>query len=318
MGEKIFNQVFKDSRTTKALYKLTTFNGYMDGKMRIAGISLILFGLTLIGWFVFVELYYLGELESGYEEQKIKSEATIINKIKATKEKFSKMKVNLKNSNASNKKIAQVDTQLNDLMRGLKDNYQKQEKARNDLFESSINTVRNENFTTELGIVGILMIVIGGMIIGASFMDAKDIVAVKELSAKKEAEKETSLEEYLNSQKMLQAKLLKANLSEANLSEADLSGTNLSGVNLSNVNLSGANLSGTNLSKADLTGSNLTKADLTGAKLVNANLTSADLTEANLNKANLTGVNLSGTNLSKANLTGVNLRSSYLEENLIA
>ena len=285
--------------------------------MRIVGILLILIGLPLIVWFGFVELYYLGEVESGFEEQRIKSEAAIINKIKETKDKFKTMKANLKKSNASKKKIAQVDAQFNDLMEGLKENYNKQEKAMNDLFESSISTVRNENFTVASGIAGIIMILIGGMIIGASFMQAKDIVAAKEDYANTEDDKETSIEEYLNSQKLLQAKLLKANLSEANLSEADLSGTNLSGVNLSNVNLCGANLSGTNLSKVDLTGSNLTKADLTGAKLVDANLTGADLTEANLNKANLTGANLSGTNLSKANLTGVNLRNSYLEENLI-
>ena len=285
--------------------------------MRIVGIVLILIGLPLIGWFGYVELYYLGEVESGFEEQRIKSEEAIISKIKETKDKFNTMKVNLKKSKASKKKIAQVDAQLNDLMGGLKENYKKQEKAMNELFESSISTVRNENFTVVSGIAGIIMILIGGMIIGASFMQAKDIVAAKEDYAKTEDDKETSIEEYLNSQKLLQAKLLKANLSEANLSEADLSGTNLSGVNLSNVNLSGANLSGTNLSKVDLTGSNLTKADLTGTKLVNANLTGADLTEANLNKANLTGANLSGTNLSKANLTGVNLRNSYLEENLI-
>ena len=275
--------------------------------MRIVGIVLILIGLPLIGWFGYVELYYLSEVESGFEEQRIKSEEAIISKIKETKYKFNTMKANLKKSKASKKKIAQVDAQLNDLMRGLKENYKIQEKAMNDLFESSISRVRNENFTVASGIAGIIMILIGGMIIGASFMQAKDIVAAKEDYANTEDDKETSIEEYLNSQKLLQAKLLKANLSEANLSEADLSGTNLSG----------ANLSGTNLSKVDLTGSNLTKADLTGTKLVNANLTGADLTEANLNKANLTGANLSGTNLSKANLTGVNLRNSYLEENLI-
>ena len=285
--------------------------------MRIVGILLILFSLPVIGWFGYVELYYLGEVESVYEEQRKKSEESIISKIKETKEKFNKMKANLKNSNSSKKKIAQVDTQLNDLMVGLKENYHKQEKARNDLFKSSIRTIRNENFTVESGIVGILMILIGGMIIGVYFMKSKDIVVAKEDYVNAEDDKEISIEENLNSQKLLQAKLLKTNLSEANLSEADLSGTNLNGVNLSNVNLSGANLSGTNLSKVDLTGSNLTKADLTGAKLVDANLTGADLTEANLNRANLSGANLSGTNLSKANLTGVNLRSSYLEENLI-
>ena len=154
----------------------------------------------------------------------------------------------IKKSKSSKKKIAQVDAQLNDLMRGLKENYNKQEKAMNDLLESSISTVRSENFTVTSGIAGIIMILIGGMIIGASFMQAKDIVAAKEDYANTEDDKETPIEEYLNSQKLLQAKLLKANLSEANLSEADLSGTNLSGVNLSNVNLSGANLSGTNLS----------------------------------------------------------------------
>ena len=225
--------------------------------MRIVGIVLILIGLPLIGWFGYVELYYLGEVESGFEEQRIKSEEAIISKIKETKDKFNTMKANLKKSNASKKKIAQVDAQLNDLMGGLKENYKKQEKARNELFESSISTVRNENFTVASGIAGIIMILIGGMIIGASFMQAKDIVAAKEDYANTEDDKEASIEEYLNSQKLLQAKLLKANLSEANLSEADLSGTNLSGVNLSNVNLSGANLSGTNLSKANLTGVNL-------------------------------------------------------------
>ena len=274
--------------------------------MRIAGILLILVGLILTGWFGYVELYYLGKVETEFEEQKIKSEKTKIIRIKETEDKFNKMKAKLKNSNVSEKKIEQLDTQLEDLIMGLKANYKKQEKARNDLLESSISTVRNENFTVELGIAGIILIIFGGVIIGVTFVKAKEDNAIIV------EEQEELIEEDLNSTKLIEEKLLKANLSEANLSDSDLSGTNLSGVNLSNVNLSGANLSGTNLSKVDLTGSNLTKADLTGAKLVEANLTGADLTEANLSEANLSGANLSGANLSKTNLTGVNLRNLYV------
>ena len=103
------------------------------------------------------------------------------------------MKDNLKKSNASKKKIAQVDAQLNDLMGGLKENYNKQEKAMNDLFESSISTVRSENFTVASGIAGIIIILIGGMIIGASFMQAKDIVAAKKNYANTDDDKELSL-----------------------------------------------------------------------------------------------------------------------------
>ena len=40
--------------------------------MRIAGILLIVAGLLLTGWFGYVELFYLGKLESEFEEQKIK------------------------------------------------------------------------------------------------------------------------------------------------------------------------------------------------------------------------------------------------------
>jgi len=274
--------------------------------MRIAGILLIVVGLLLTGWFGYVELFYLGKVETEFEEQRVKSEETIISRIKETEDKFSKMKANLKNSNDSKKKITQLDTQLEDIIMGLKANYKKQEKGSNDLLESSISAVRNENFTVELGINGIILIIIGGVIIGVSFVTAKKDYAIIE------EEKETLIEEYLNSTKLIEEKQLKANLKEANLSEADLSGTNLSGVNMSNVNFSGANLSGTNLSKVDLTGSNLTKADLTGAVLTEANLTGADLTEANLTEANLSGANLSETNLSKTNLTGVNLRNSYV------
>jgi len=281
--------------------------------MRITGILLILIGVPLIGWFGYVELFYLDEIKSGFEEQRIKSGETINSKIKEAKDKFNKVKDNLKKRKNSKKKIAQVDAQLNDLIEGLKTNYQNQEKATNEMIESSISTVRNEYFPIESGIVGLIMILIGGGIIGAFMIDRDNT----------EEDKEISIEENLTTPKLpepklIEAKLLKANMSEANLSEANLSDTNLIGVNLSKVNLSGANLSGTNLSKVDLTGANLTKADLTGAKLVDTNLTGADLNEANLNGANLTGANLSGANLSKANLTGVNLRNSYIEENLTA
>ena len=274
--------------------------------MRIAGILLIVAGLLLTGWCGYVELFYLGKLESEFEEQKIKSEETNISRIKQTEDKFIKMKAKLKNSKVSEKKIEQLDTQLEDLIMGLKDNFSKREKARNDLLESSIRTVRNENLTVELGIAGIILIIFGGVIIGVTFVKTKEdkIIAVEE--------KEELIDEDINATKLIEEKLLKANLNEANLSDSDLSGTNLTGVNLSNVNFSGANLSGTNLSKVDLTGSNLTKADLTGAKLVEANLTGADLTEANLSEANLSGANLSGANLSKTNLTGVNLRNLYV------
>ena len=274
--------------------------------MRIAGILLVVVGSLLIGWFGFVELFYLGKLESEFEEQKIKSEKTSVIRLKETEDKFNRMKAKLKNGKVSEKKIEQLDTQFEDLILGLKANFNKQEQARNDLLESSIRTVRNENFTVELGIAGIILIIFGGVIIGVTFVKTNEEKAIVV------EEKEELIEEDINATKLIEEKLLKANLNEANLSDSDLSGTNLTGVNLSNVNFSGANLSGTNLSKVDLTGSNLTKADLTGAKLVEANLTKADLTEANLSEANLSGANLSGANLSKTNLTGVNLRNLYV------
>ena len=274
--------------------------------MRIAGIFLIIAGLLLTGWFGYVELFYLGKLKSEFEEQKIKTKETRISRIKETENKFNKMKAKLINSKGYEKKVEQLDTQLEDLIMGLKANFNKQEKARNDLLEASIITVRNENFTSEIGIGGIILIIFGGFIMGVTFVKNKEETAIVL------EEKEELIEEDVNATKLIEEKLLKANLNEANLSDSDLSGTNLTGVNLSNVNFSGANLSGTNLSKVDLTGSNLTKADLTGAKLIEANLTGADLTEANLSEANLSGANLSGANLSKTNLTGVNLRNLYI------
>ena len=93
--------------------------------MRIAGILLIIAGLLLSGWFGYVELFYLGKLESEFEEQKIKSEETRISRIKETEEKFNKMKAKLKNSKVSEKKIEQLDTQLEDLIMGLKANFNK-------------------------------------------------------------------------------------------------------------------------------------------------------------------------------------------------
>ena len=274
--------------------------------MRIVGILIILLGLLLTGWFGYVELFYIGEIESKFEEQKIKSEQTKIVRIKETEDKFNKMKAKLKSSKFSEKQIEQLDTQLEDLIMGLKSSFNKQEEIGNDLLESSIKTLRNENFTVELGVAGIIFITFGGIIIGVTFVKSKGGNAIFL------EEKEEIVQEEINAPKLIEEKLLKANLNEANLSDADLSGTNLSGVNLSNVNLSGANLSGTNLSKVDLTGSNLTKADLTGAKLVEANLTGADLSEANMSEANLSGANLSGATLNKTNLTGVNLRNLYV------
>ena len=209
-----------------------TFNRYEDGSMRITGILLILIGVPLIGWFGYVELFYLDEIKSGFEEQRIKSGETINGKIKEAKDKFNKVKDNLKKRKNSKKKIAQVDAQLNDLIEGLKTNYQNQEKATNEMIESSISTVRNENFPIESGIVGLIMILIGGGIIGAFMID----------SGNTNEDKEISIEENLTTPKLpepklIEAKLLKANLSEANLSEANLSGTNLSKANLTGVNL---------------------------------------------------------------------------------
>ena len=66
--------------------------------MRIAGILLLITGLLLTGWFGYVELFYLGKLESEFEEQKIKSEETRISRIKETENKFNKMKAKEKNS----------------------------------------------------------------------------------------------------------------------------------------------------------------------------------------------------------------------------
>ncbi len=285
--------------------------------MRIVGILLMVIGIPFLGWFGYVELYFLNEVESDFEEQRVKSEQNIRRKIQETKYKFDTMKANVKKGKKYKKTIKNLDAQLNDLIIGLKLNYKNQEEARKELLSTSIVTIRNENFTVESGIMGVLLIIIGGLVVGATFIVGKDIIVAKEELAETNNNDEPSIEEDLNTPKLIEAKLLKANLNDANLSESDLSGTNLVGVNLSNVNFSGANLSGTNLSKVDLTGSNLTKADLTGAKLVDANLTGADLTEADLSRANLSGANLSGTNLTKANLTGVNLRNSYLEDNLM-
>ncbi len=83
--------------------------------MRIIGILLISIGLLLIGWFGYVELFYLDEIKSGFEEQRIKSGEDISVKIKEAKDRFNKVKDNLKKRKDSKKKIAQVDVQLNDL-----------------------------------------------------------------------------------------------------------------------------------------------------------------------------------------------------------
>jgi len=284
--------------------------------MRIVGILIMVIGIPFVGWLGYVELYFLSDVESKFEELRVKSEQKIRSQIKETKYKFDTMKANVKKGKKYKKKIKNLDAQLADLIQGLRSNYKNQEEARKELLATSIVTIRNEKFTVESGIVGILLIIIGGLVVGATFIVGKDIILAKEELSETNEEEDPSIDEDLNTPKLIEAKLLKANLNDANLSESDLSGTNLVGVNLSNVNFSGANLSGTNLSKVDLTGSNLTKADLTGAKLVDANLTGADLTEADLSRANLSGANLSGTNLTKANLTGVNLRNSYLEDNL--
>ena len=142
--------------------------------MRIAGILLIIAGLLLSGWFGYVELFYLGKLESEFEKQKIKSKETRISRIKETENKFNKMKAKLINSKGYEKKVEQLDTQLEDLIMGLKANFNKQEEARNDLLESSIRTVRNENFTVELGIAGIILIIFGGIIIGVTLVKIKE------------------------------------------------------------------------------------------------------------------------------------------------
>ena len=126
----------------------------------------------------FVELYFLGKVDTEFEELKIKSDETNIRRIKETEDKFINMKAKLKNSKVSEKKIEQLDTQLEDLIMGLKANFNKQEKARNDLLESSIRTVRNENFTVELGIAGIILIIFGGVIIGVTFVKAKEDNAI--------------------------------------------------------------------------------------------------------------------------------------------
>ena len=61
--------------------------------MRIAGILLIIFGLLLICWFAYIELFYLGKLESEFEEQRIIYEGTRISRLKEREDKFYKMKV---------------------------------------------------------------------------------------------------------------------------------------------------------------------------------------------------------------------------------
>ena len=48
--------------------------------MRIIGILLILIGVPLIGWFGYVELFYLDEIKSGFEEQRIKPPTTTASK----------------------------------------------------------------------------------------------------------------------------------------------------------------------------------------------------------------------------------------------
>ena len=49
--------------------------------MKTAGILLIIFGLFLSCWFAYVELFYLGEIESEFKIQKIKSEEIKIGRI---------------------------------------------------------------------------------------------------------------------------------------------------------------------------------------------------------------------------------------------
>ncbi len=48
--------------------------------MRIAGIILMVLGIPFLVWFCYVELYFLPEVESEFENQRIKSEEKIRNK----------------------------------------------------------------------------------------------------------------------------------------------------------------------------------------------------------------------------------------------
>ena len=111
--------------------------------MRIGAILLIILGLLLTGWFGYVELYYISKLESKFEDQKINSESIEISRIKETEEKFKIMKDKLKKKKVPEKNIEQLDMQLEDLIIGLKANFEKQNQARNDLLQSSIVAVRN-------------------------------------------------------------------------------------------------------------------------------------------------------------------------------
>ena len=77
--------------------------------MRIIGILLILIGVPLIGWFGYVELFYLDEIKSGFEEQRIKSRETINAKIKETEDKFNKVKDNLKKRKIYPKNMERID-----------------------------------------------------------------------------------------------------------------------------------------------------------------------------------------------------------------
>ncbi len=177
--------------------------------MRIVGIALILIGLPLIGWFGYVELYYLGEVESGFEEQRIKSEEAIISKIKETKDKFNTMKANLKKSNASKKKIAQVDAQLNDLLGGLHENYKTQEKAMNEY--SSLQSPQLEmKFHSWVGYCGYYNDFNWRDDNWVPLLCKQRILwQLKEDYANTEDDKETSIEEYLNSAKIATGKTVK-------------------------------------------------------------------------------------------------------------
>ena len=49
--------------------------------MRIVGILIMVIGIPFLGWLSYVELYFLNDVESDFEEQRVKSEQKIRSKI---------------------------------------------------------------------------------------------------------------------------------------------------------------------------------------------------------------------------------------------
>jgi uncharacterized protein YjbI with pentapeptide repeats len=112
--------------------------------------------------------------------------------------------------------------------------------------------------------------------------------------------------------------LKSSNLTEANLSRVMMNRSDLSRATLNKANLSNARLVGANLSSTQLIGSDLQKAILENGILTGADISDAKLMEADLYAAHLARVSAIGTQLSHANLTntdwqGADLSEAYLD-----